>query len=114
MKLMPEEQALYERLRVFRNSIYDPSCYYTNDTLDKFAILRPATKEDLLAIDSAEDKYTRFGEAFLALVKTPETVIDHLSPQESRALVQMRQFETTLYRIVQHILQIEYKTKWWF
>lgn len=114
VKLMPEEEALFERLRVLRNSIYDPSCYYTNGTLIKFASLRPATKEDVLAIDSSEDKYVRFGEAFLALIKTPAATADHLSPTELLALARMRRFETTLYRIVQYILRIEHESQWWF
>lgn len=114
MKLMPEEEALFERLRTFRNSIYDPSCYYTNETLIKLASLRPASKETVLAIDSSEEKYARFGEAFLALIKAPAATADQLSQAELLSLVRMRQFEITLYQIVQQILQREHKAQWWF
>ena len=111
--LTPDEEALFERLRLLRNSIYDPLCYYNNDVLFKFASLRPATKENILAIDAAENKYARFGEAFLALIKTPATPADNLSSAEFSALVHIRRFETTLYRIVQHLLQVKYQSDWW-
>jgi len=113
MELTAEESALFERLRTLRNSIYDPSCYYNNDTLFHFATTRPMTKRAVIGIDASEDKFLRFGEAFLALIRTRDLAGDP-SPLEDVALSYLRRSETSLYRIVQNVLQREFTADWWF
>jgi len=114
MKLLPEEETLFEDLRHLRNSIYDPSCYYTNDTLARIALRRPASKRELLQIDPSEEKYNKFGEAFLAVVKSPKQDREKISDTEILALGHIRRLEVLLYRLVHGTLQKEYQADWWF
>ena len=114
MKLLPEEEELFQDLRQLRSSIYDPSCYYTNDTLVSIASRRPTCRRELLQIDPPEEKYDKFGEAFLALVKSPKHEREKLSDVEITTLGRIRRLEVLLYRLVHSTLQAEFQADWWF
>ena len=68
------EENLFETLRILRNAVTSSECYrtlsyYTNDTLQAFAVQRPITKQAMLKIDPCGEKYDRFGYWFLAMIR---------------------------------------------
>jgi len=114
MRLNPEEQRLYDAFRALRKSIFDQNCYYNNDTLERFTILKPTTKEAILKIDASEEKYNRFGKAFIACIINTGIIGDKQAGIEGQTLLAFRELEIDLYNIIHSTLLQKYKDRWWF
>ncbi len=113
-----KQQDLYELLRALRNSIFDPSCYYKNNVLELFAANKPLTKDQLLKCDCSIEKYDRFGESFLSIIRqsvdSKDAVREEISDNELKTLLKIREYEITLYDFVHSVLQKEFGDKWWY
>ena len=112
------DQVLYDKLNIYRNNFFKRDCYYSNSALKAFTIHKPLTKKEFLSIDSDVEKYNRFGEDFIRIIRDHINLKDKshsiLVDEITVTFMRIQEFEERLYEIIQNILRKQYKDDWWY
>jgi hypothetical protein len=98
LKLNEVEQALFEKLRAHRNSIFPQyPIYYDNGVLDEMARDKTTNREELLALDPRPQAYDLFGESFLDIVREHVQSLVEQNVTVVRSFPEKQEFDKELF-----------------